>query len=355
MARLVPVSVASAQARRIDHEFLSMSTPEKRRRLCVFLLQLGGPESVAEIEPFLRNLFEDVLPVPRPMRRALGNFMAKRRAPSVAPLYERIGGASPLRANTEAQARALEERLAVLGLEAKVFVAMRYAPPRVDDALEEARRHWSDATWVALPLYPQYSFATTRSSLDELMGLLTTPEQERLYTINAYPADENYLAALTECVQETLAAVPSPLRHDTEILCSAHGLPLKLVREGDPYPDHVRQTMDGLQARLPQGVAFHLSYQSRVGPVRWLTPATEETVRRLGRLGVKSLVVVPVSFISEHIETLYELDIQLREVAAHAGIVHFARAPTPSVRPTFIAALGDLVLRALPRLTASAA
>ncbi len=142
-----------------------MAISAKRRRVCVFLLQLGGPESLDEIEPFLRNLFEDVLPVPRPMRRALGGFMAKRRAPDVAPLYAKIGGSSPLRANTEAQALALEERLALLGLDAKVVVAMRYAAPRALEALEDARRLWSDAVWVALPLYPQFSFATTGSSL----------------------------------------------------------------------------------------------------------------------------------------------------------------------------------------------
>ena len=145
-----------------------------------------------------------------------------------------------------------------------------------------------------------------------------------------------------------------PLRRHTHLLCSAHGLPLRLVKEGDPYPDHVRQTVEGLKQRLPQGLLVHVSYQSRVGPVRWLTPATEESVRRLGRDGVKSLVVVPVSFVSEHIETLYELDVQLREVAAQAGIQHFVRAPTPGVRPSFIAALGDLVLRALPRQNVAA-
>ncbi len=316
------------------------------QRVCVFLLQLGGPEKLDDIEPFLRNLFEDVLPVPHFLRSFVARRIAHSRAPQVAPQYERMGGGSPLLRNTQAQGQALEQRLRQRGHDAKVLLAMRYAPPRASLALEEARLHWSDAEWVALPLYPQYSFATTRSSLDELMALLTTPEQESLRVVNAYPTEPSYIEATVACVREALGELPeSPVPH---ILFSAHGLPQKLVRQGDPYPGQVGQTVDALTAKLDGPWPTHLSYQSRVGPVRWLEPATDATVTRLGQEGVKSLVVVPVSFVSEHIETLIELDVDLAATAQRAGITRFRRAPTPSTHPAFIDSLAALVERALP-------
>jgi ferrochelatase len=320
-----------------------------RRRLCVFLLQLGAPADRAGIEPFLRNLFEDVLPVPGFVRPLLARLIARRRAPAVWPLYQRLGGGSPLRANTEAQAQALEQRLLEEGFNARVLVCMRYAPPRAAEALEEARRDWSDALWVVLPLYPQYSFTTTRSSIDELVAGMTTPEQERLLTVNAYPEDPAYLEVMTDCVRDAIEQIPAEERERTPVLFSAHSLPLKVVKAGDPYPTHVEQTVAGIVARLEPRPAAHLAFQSRVGPVRWLTPSTIDTVTALGAAGTKSLVVVPVAFVSEHLETLYELDVELREVARAAGITRFVRASTPGTRPAFIGALARLVIHALPR------
>jgi ferrochelatase len=325
------------------------SSKPRPRRLCVFLLQLGGPDEIASIEPFLRNLFEDVLALPDWARLPLARFIARRRAPRVAPLYAEIGGGSPIRANTEAQARALEAELRSRGFEARVLVAMRYAPPRALAAIDEARRQWSDALWLALPLYPQYSFATTRSSLDEVQALLTTPEQERLLVVNAYPADPGFVAAVAACVRETLQTVPGAMQASTHVVFSAHGLPLRLVRQGDPYPEQVRQSVDAVVECLGLTSPVHLSFQSRVGPVRWLRPSTLEMVERLGHLGVRSLVVVPIAFVSEHIETLHELDIQLRDIARRAGIMDFRRAPTPGDRRDFIQALADIACRALPR------
>jgi ferrochelatase len=326
-----------------------MTDSPRPRRLCVFLLQLGGPASQEAIEPFLTNLFEDVLPLPGWLRPRVAAFVARRRTPLVAPLYAELGGGSPILANTQAQATALEKDLRDRGFDARVLIAMRYSPPRASDALEEARRHWSDALWVALPLYPQYSFATTRSSVDELMSQLTTPEEERLLVVNAYPADPRYLDAVAATVRETLDAVPGTLKPETHLVFSAHGLPMKLVREGDPYPEHVRQSVAGVIERLRVSNPHHLAFQSRVGPVKWLEPSTINTLERLGREGVRSVVVVPIAFVSEHIETLHELDIQLREVAKEAGIADFRRAPTPSARPAFITALAELVAHAVPR------
>jgi protoporphyrin/coproporphyrin ferrochelatase len=326
-----------------------MTDSPKPRRVCVFLLQLGGPASQDTIEPFLANLFEDVLPLPHWLRPRVARLIARRRTPKVAPLYAELGGGSPILPNTEAQATALEATLKARGFDARVLIAMRYSPPRASDALEEARRHWSDALWVALPPYPQYSFATTRSSLEELTAQLTTPEQERLLVLNAYPADAGYLDAVTATVRETLEQVPSTLIAETHVVFSAHGLPMKLVREGDPYPDHVRQSVAGVMERLRVSNPHHLAFQSRVGPVKWLEPSTIDTLERLGRQGVRSVVVVPIAFVSEHIETLHELDIQLREIAKEAGIADFRRAPTPAARPAFIAALAELVDHTVPR------
>jgi ferrochelatase len=326
-----------------------MSDTPKPRRVCVFLLQLGGPDSRETIEPFLKNLFEDVLPLPRWLRGRVAGLIARRRTPHVAPLYAEIGGGSPILANTEAQARGIEALLKARGLDARTLIVMRYSPPRAQEVIEEARRHWSDALWVALPLYPQYSFATTRSSLDELNALLTTPEQERLLVINAYPADPGYLDSVAACVREALDTVPGTMKAATRIVFSAHGLPMKLVREGDPYPEHVQQSVAGVMQRLNVTNEHILCFQSRVGPVRWLEPSTLETIRNLGALGVRSVVVVPIAFVSEHIETLHELDIQLRDEARRVGIMDFRRAPTPGSRPRFLEAMADLVTRALPR------
>jgi len=326
-----------------------MSDTPKPRRVCVFLLQLGGPDSQETIEPFLKNLFEDVLPLPGWLRGRVAGLIARRRTPHVAPLYAEIGGGSPILANTEAQARGLEALLAARGYDARALVVMRYSPPRARAVLEEARRHWSDALWVALPLYPQYSFATTRSSLDELNALLTTPEQERLLVINAYPADPGYLDSVAACVREALDTVPGTMKAATHIVFSAHGLPMKLVREGDPYPDHVKQSVEGVMQRLNVTNPHVLCFQSRVGPVRWLEPSTIDTIRNLGAMGVRSVVIVPIAFVSEHIETLHELDIQLRDEARRVGIMDFRRAPTPGSRPRFLEALTDIVARALPR------
>ncbi|HET6345666.1 MAG TPA: ferrochelatase [Myxococcota bacterium] len=317
-------------------------------KLCIFLLQLGGPKDLQAIEPFLRNLFADVLPLPGFLRRPLAAWIARRRTPEVAPLYQEIGGGSPLLANTEAQRAALEARLRDLGFDARVLIAMRYAPPRGAEALLEARAACASAHWLALPLYPQYSYATTRSSLDELKSLLTPSERSRLVVVEAYPTSTLYLDAMANRVRESLDALRAEARREVHLVFSAHGLPLKLVREGDPYPQHVQQTLNGILARLQPAPPHTLCYQSRVGPVKWLTPSTQDTLVDLGKRGVKHVAVVPISFVSEHIETLHELDIQLRDVAKAAGIETYTRVPTVDARPEFIEALAQLVLERLP-------
>ncbi len=317
-----------------------------KAQVCVFLMQLGGPKDLQAIAPFLHNLFEDVLPLPAFLRRPLAGFIARRRAPEVAPLYQEIGGGSPLLSNTQAQADALEQRLLQLGMPAKVLMAMRYAPPRLAEALSVARAQYADIPWVALSLYPQYSYATSRSSLRELQQQLSSQEMKSVRALCAYPADSLYLDAMAACVDGTCAMLAQPVRDKVHLVFSAHGLPMKLVREGDPYPEHIKRTVDDILARLKhKPAAWTLAYQSRVGPVKWLEPSTQKTLESLGAQGERHVVVVPVAFTSEHIETLHELDIQLRDVALAAGIETYKRVPTVGTHPIFIDSLAHQVLQ----------
>ena len=313
------------------------------KRPSLFLLQLGGPKDMATIEPFLANLFEDVLPLPRFLRGPLARLIAKRRVPKVSPLYREIGGGSPLLANTEAQAQALDARLRALGVEADLRICMRYAPPRAVDAVAAARQG-NASCLIALPVYPQYSFATTRSSVRELEALLTPQERQALRVVPPYFAHPLYIQAVAEGIRQAVGALTPAQRDEAHLVFSAHGLPLKLIREGDPYPQHIEQSVAAVMGHLKHGWPHTLCYQSRVGPVKWLTPSTQDTLQQLGRGGKKTLVVVPIAFVSEHIETLHELDIELREEAVKSGVKTYVRVPTVSTHPVFIEALAQVVM-----------
>lgn len=315
-------------------------------KACVFLLQLGGPETLNDIQPFLTNLFEDVFPLPKFLRRPLARWIAKKRTPKVTPLYAAMGGGSPLRRNTDAQAHALEQKLAELGIPARVFVCMRYAPPRSSTALAEAREHCGNVPWVVLPLYPQYSFATTRSSREEFDALLLADEKSRLHYVDSYEASPKYLDSMAARIADSLEQLSSEQRKNIHVLFSAHGLPMSLVRQGDPYPAHIQSTLEGIVTRL-QLTNYSLAFQSRVGPVKWLEPSTDHAIQDLGKKGVTQVLVVPISFVSEHIETLQELDVELRHTAEKSGISLYARVPTVGTDPGFIDALAEEVQKAL--------
>jgi ferrochelatase len=326
-----------------------MSKAPNTPHACVFLFQLGGPKDLEGIKPFLHNLFADVLPGPMWLRNLMGQFIAWRRTPKVMPLYAALGGGSPLLPNTQAQADALTTELARRGTPCEVHIAMRYAPPRLDDALAAARRLGDDLPWVALPLYPHFSYATTRSSLCEMSPTLSGADGKRLRVVHAYPTHPGYIEA---CIARMLAALEASAQQPAagvHVVFSAHGLPEKLVREGDPYPQHVKATVEAMVQALPRPHPWTLAYQSRVGPVKWLQPSTSETLKNLGQQGVKHVVVVPVSFVSEHIETLQELDVELKEEAAEAGITNYTRADTVGTHPAFIGALADEVQACLKR------
>jgi ferrochelatase len=314
-------------------------------RVAVVLMNLGGPDSLAAVKPFLVNLFSDpaIIGLPGFLRLPLARFVASRRAPVARDIYARLGGRSPLLANTEAQARALE---AALGPGHRCFVTMRYWHPL---SAETARgvAEWAPDEIVCLPLYPQFSTTTTASSL--AAWRIATARQGLIrptYVVHCYPCEQGLVEAIAGLVGPVLEAA-SGTGKPPRLLLTAHGLPKKIVRDGDSYPDQVQRTAAAVAAALarPQ-LDWRVCYQSRVGPLEWIGPATDEEIRRAGEDGV-ALVVAPISFVSEHSETLVELDLDYRHLAEVAGVPSYHRVAAVGVEPSFIGALASLVNRAL--------
>jgi ferrochelatase len=319
----------------------------------VLLFNLGGPDDLASVEPFLVSLFSDreiiELPFGAALQPLMARLIAKVRGPSVRDNYRRIGGGSPQLRITRAQARALEDRLnaALDGERAiRVFTAMRYSQPTAADALE-AIAAAGIRRIVTLTLFPHYSKATTGSSRNEFERVLTRPRWRAhgfdVSHIDAYPEDPRYLDAITDTVRQAWGRIPDDRRPHTVILFSAHGLPQKFIDEGDPYVEHIHATRRGILDRLRVPNRHLLAYQSRTGPVKWLGPGTEEVIEELGREGVRDLLVVPLSFVSDHIETLYEVDLLFRDAAIRAGITGYYRPEALNTHPLFIEALAGLV------------
>jgi ferrochelatase len=309
-------------------------------RRAVVLMNLGGPDSLAAVRPFLYNLFSDpaIIGLPAVLRLPLAWLVAWRRAPIARDIYAQLGGASPLLANTEAQARALE---AELGAGYRCFVAMRYWPPR-SAATVSAVRAWRPDEIILLPLYPQFSTTTTASSLDawrreaRRQGVDASTRE-----IRSYPEAAGFVDALAAEIGGALDAAGAgadPVR----VLFSAHGLPLKIVRAGDPYPQEVERTAAAVVRALGRpGLDWLVCYQSRVGPLAWLGPSIDEALRAAARDGA-AVVVAPISFVSEHSETLVELDRDYRRLAERCGVSAYYRVPTVGTDPRFIAALAAL-------------
>lgn len=313
-------------------------------RRAVVLMNLGGPDSPAAVRPFLYNLFSDpaIIGLPGVLRLPLAWLIAARRSATAQKIYDQLGGASPLLRNTEAQARGLE---AALGPDHRCFIAMRYWHP-LTVVTVSAVAQWRPDVVVLLPLYPQYSTTTTASSLkawtDEAARQgLAVPTR----AIGSYPTAAGFIAALAAGVAGALdETVGSPVR----LLFSAHGLPLKIVWAGDPYPQEVEATAAAVVGALARpSLDWRVCYQSKVGPLAWLGPSVEEELRRAGDDRV-AVVVAPISFVSEHSETLVELDIDYRRVAGNCGVPAYRRVATVGTDPRFIAALADLVRDKLP-------
>lgn len=335
----------------------------EEEKVGVLLLNLGGPETLDDVQPFLYNLFADpdIIRLPRLLsffQRPLAQFISTLRAPKSREGYAAIGGGSPLRKITEEQANALRQALEEKDVAATVYVGMRYWYPFTEEAIEQIKRD-RITRLVVLPLYPQFSISTSGSSLrllDEIFRkdeyLVDIPH----IVIPSWYQREGYVKAISNLIDKELKTFEKP--NEAVIFFSAHGVPRTYVEKaGDPYKDEmeccVRLIMTELRLR---GILnkHTLAYQSRVGPAEWLRPYTDDMIKELGQQGVKSLLAVPISFVSEHIETLEEIDVEYRDLAFLSGITNWGRVPALGCEKSFISDLADAVIEALPYVRAMA-
>lgn len=324
--------------------------PTAARRIAVVLFNLGGPDGPADVKPFLFNLFNDpaIIGLPGILRTPLARLISSRREKGAQANYDLMGGGSPLLPGTRAQADALESRLgtALVADEVRTFVCMRYWNPMTEQVAGEVAAFAPDEI-VLLPLYPQFSTTTTESSLKLWNEVYRGPGRSR--TICCWPVADGWIGAQAAAISEKLAeAGDGPVR----VLMSAHGIPETLVSgKGDPYQEQVEATCVALAARLglgARGDRWDVCYQSRVGPLKWLGPSTPEAIDKAAADGV-GVILTPVAFVSEHIETLVELDVEYAELAHEKGITTYLRAPAVGTAPVFVESLARAVMESLGR------
>lgn len=318
-------------------------------RVAVVLFNLGGPGSLEAVEPFLFNLFNDpaIIRLPQPLRWLVAKMIAKRRAPTTRGIYAKLGGSSPILGQTYNQSSALRTALAKEDAHYETFVAMRYTAPRAADVAEQVRRYRPNKI-VLLPLYPQFSTTTSRSSLREWFRCARECEIDApVATICCYPNDAGLIAAQAALISESITTLPPNVRF--RLLFSAHGLPKRVIAGGDPYQAQVEQTAASIVKALDRPhVDWRICYQSRVGPLEWIGPATEDEIKRAGAEGL-AVVVAPIAFVSEHSETLVELDMDYGKLALESGVQQYVRVPTVGTHPEFIKGLAALVKEAVER------
>jgi ferrochelatase len=315
------------------------------KNVAVILFQLGGPDSQAAVEPFLYNLFRDpdIINFPGSFlaRKPLAKLISTTRSKVVRQHYAEIGGSSPIRRLTLQQARALEAALNQ-HISARTIVAMRYWHPDTEEAIAALESGPFDEI-VLLPLYPHYSFATTGSSLKE-WNRLYKPNVP-VHLVDHFYDHPDYLAGIVERINGVLRQLPNP--EEVHLVFSAHGLPLALVEKGDPYPRHIEATVRLLMELGAWENPYVLCFQSRVGPQKWLQPSLTSTIEKLASEKIKRMLVVPISFLTEHIETLHEINIEAREHAEALGVTDFHMMPALNDSPLLIRSLADLVLRSV--------
>lgn len=320
-------------------------------RVGVLLLNLGGPDRLEDVKPFLFNLFADpeIIRLPFPwLQKPLAWWISTVRTKRSQENYKQIGGSSPLRRITEAQAQALQARLEEKGQPTQMYIGMRYWHPFTEEAIARIKRDGIEQL-VILPLYPQFSISTSGSSFRLLQQMwLEDPKLNSIeYTvIPSWYKQPGYLQAMAQLIAQELDGFANP---DTvHVFFSAHGVPKSYVEEaGDPYQQEIEECTALIMQTLNRPNSYTLAYQSRVGPVEWLQPYTEDAIQELGQQGVQDMVVVPISFVSEHIETLQEIDMEYREVAESVGIHNFRRVPALNTHTQFIDGMADLTLEAL--------
>lgn len=323
----------------------------------ILLLQMGGPSDLDGVEPFLYNLFNDkyIIQLPsfmQPYQSQFAKFVSSRRAPKVAKLYEEIGGGSPIKFETDCQAKALEKRLSRLSPNGdkpyKVYYAMRYSEPFLKDTLPQMQSDGIDDLTV-IPLYPQYSLATSGSSMIECREMFDETgfsQEAKIKYIEEWHDNESFIQLIIRRIQDSLKLFEADGIEDKEkvfILFSAHGLPVKYVRDGDPYQQQVLDSVRLIMGRLPMHKHM-VCYQSRVGPVKWLEPSTEDALEHIAKdLNFKNVLVVPISFVGDHIETLQEIGIEYKELAHELGIENFKITRLPKANKLLIDALESLL------------
>ncbi|KAK9273918.1 hypothetical protein L1049_018730 [Liquidambar formosana] len=340
-----------------DGSVIESHSHAKEERVGVLLLNLGGPETLHDVQPFLFNLFADpdIIRLPRPfqfLQRPLAQLISVLRAPKSKEGYAAIGGGSPLRKITDEQAHALKMALEAKKMAANVYVGMRYWYPFTEEAVQQIKKD-RITRLVVLPLYPQFSISTTGSSIRVLQSIFREDSYlSRLPVsiIESWYQREGYVKSMADLIEKELQSFSKP--EEVMVFFSAHGVPVSYVEDaGDPYRDQMEECicliMEELKAR---GIDndHTLAYQSRVGPVKWLQPYTDEVLVELGQKGVKSLLAVPVSFVSEHIETLEEIDMEYKHLALESGIENWGRVPALGCTSSFITDLADAVIESLP-------
>lgn len=320
-------------------------------RTGVLLLNLGGPEQLEDVRPFLFNLFADpeIIRLPFPwLQKPLAWLISTSRASKSQENYKEIGGGSPLRRITEEQGTALKEYLQKLGRDVKIYIGMRYWYPFTEEAVAQIKQDGIEEL-VILPLYPQFSISTSGSSfrlLDKLWQDDPALQKINYTLIPSWYNSPGYVQAMADLISQELDKLPNP--DGGHVFFSAHGVPVSYVEEaGDPYQREMEHCIELIMKAVNRPNEFTLAYQSRVGPVEWLQPYTEDAIVNLAEKGVDDLVVVPISFVSEHIETLQEIDIEYREIAEEAGIEGFHRVPALNTYPVFIEDMGNMVVKAL--------
>ena len=309
----------------------------------VILFNLGGPDKQESVEPFLFNLFNDpaIINIPSIFRYPLAKFISKKRAPIAKNIYKEIENKSPILELTQDQAKSLENNLSKEG-DYKCFVVMRYWHPRASDVIKKVREYDPEEI-ILLPLYPQYSASTSGSSTKEWSDLC---KKENYYvktkTICCYPTENNFIASHISLMTKVLKAIED---NNFKLIFSAHGLPKSKIKKGDPYQWQVEETVKKIMSNLEnKNLNYVISYQSRVGPLKWIGPSTDEIIIKYSK-EKKGIVIVPIAFVSEHSETLVELDIEYKKLAEKNGCSFYKRVPALGIEKNFIKGLAELVLK----------
>jgi ferrochelatase len=319
---------------------------EVKEKTAVILFNLGGPDNLKAVKPFLFNLFNDkaIISVPNPIRYFLAKLISSRREKIAQDIYKEIGGKSPILQQTKEQAKLLEKELNKKG-EFKTFIVMRYWKPFTKLTVKEVKKYNPDKI-ILLPLYPQFSTTTSDSSIKEWHKIA---KKEKLVsetkTICCYPNEGGFIDAHIDEIKKKISKIKNLKNY--RFLFSAHGLPQKIIDKGDPYQWQVEETAHNIIKKLNiKELDYTICYQSKVGPLKWLEPSTEHEIEKAGK-EKKSLIIVPLAFVSEHSETLVELDIEYKEVAEKAGVQDYVRVPTLSLNKKFIAMLATLCEKSL--------